>query len=132
LDHPRATIVISTYNRKDEVRAALKSTPVQTVPVEVFVIDDGTVHMARADFQTVHLHADPVHKGHIVRRNRGASLARTDVSFSIGDDAVLVSPRTVEQTLAGFDHPRVGAVAVSPLEEIGSALPLLRPVGRAS
>jgi GT2 family glycosyltransferase len=30
----------------------------------------------------------------------------------IDDDAVFVSPRTVEQTLAEFDNPRVGAVAI--------------------
>jgi GT2 family glycosyltransferase len=113
---PRATIVITTHNRRDELRNAVASALTQTAPVEVLVVDDGstdgTAEMVRTEFPTVRLHRDEGRKGYIVQRNRGAALARADVIVSIDDDAVLVSPQTVEQTLAEFDHPRVGAVAI--------------------
>jgi glycosyltransferase involved in cell wall biosynthesis len=116
-DEPaRATIVITTHNRRDELRNAIASALRQSAPLDVLVVDDGstdgTPEMVRAEFPTVRLHRDDQRRGYIVQRNRGAALARTNVIVSIDDDAVLVSRRTVEQTLAEFDHPRVGAVAI--------------------
>ena len=39
-------------------------------------------------------------------------MANGSVVFSIDDDAEFSSPTIVEETLAEFDHPRVGAVAI--------------------
>ena len=48
----------------------------------------------------------------IYQRTAAASLVSSRVIVSIDDDARLVSPRTIEQTLEDFDHPRIGAVAI--------------------
>ena len=48
----------------------------------------------------------------IVRRNEGARLARGAVIISIDDDGEFSGTRVVEQTLAEFDDPRIGAVAI--------------------
>ena len=113
---PAATIVITTKNRKDELRAAIASTLTQTVPVEVLVMDDGstdgTSEMIRAEFPGVKVHRFEPSQGYIVQRNRAATLATTPFIFSLDDDATFPSARTVEQTLREFDHPRVGAVAI--------------------
>lgn len=111
-----ATVLITTKNRRDELRNAIHSILTQTVPVEVLVIDDGssdgTAEMVRTEFPGVRLvrHDEP--RGYIVRRNEGTRLATADVVFSIDDDAVFSTPDVVGQTLDEFDHARVAAVGI--------------------
>lgn len=113
---PAATVVITTKNRKDDLRVAVRSALGQDTPVEVLVIDDGstdgTSAMIRAEFPAARLHREEVSGGLIVRRNQGARLASAPIVFSIDDDAAFSTPRVVSQTLADFDHPRIGAVAI--------------------
>jgi GT2 family glycosyltransferase len=113
---PRVTILITTRDRKDELRAALRSCDGQSVPVEVLVVDDastdGTPDMVRAEFPHVRLEASAARRGYIVQRNRGAALAAAPVVLSIDDDAVLSGPRIAEQAEAAFDHPRVAAATL--------------------
>jgi GT2 family glycosyltransferase len=112
----RASIVITTKNRKEDLRRALLSCLKQTAQPEVIVIDDGssdgTEEMVRADFPAVRIFRDQLSRGLIVQRNRAARLATNEIIFSIDDDAEFSSSRTVEQTLAEFDDPRIAAVAI--------------------
>jgi glycosyltransferase involved in cell wall biosynthesis len=111
-----ATVVITTRNRKDSLRTALQSITTQTVQPEVLVIDDastdGTADMVRGEFPSVRVDLAPEARGYIVQRNRAAHLAGGDVIFSIDDDAAFSTPHVIEQTLAEFDHDRIGAVAI--------------------
>ena len=111
-----ASIVITTKNRKEELRGAIASALAQSTTVEVLVVDDastdGTSEMVKAEFPTVRLHRVEQSLGYIVQRNTGAELASAPIIFSIDDDATFPSSRTVEQTLAEFNHPGVGAVAI--------------------
>src|SRR5437899_4184715 len=111
-----AGIVITTKNRKEELRVALQSAFRQTIQPELMVVDDGstdgTSEMVRSEFPRVILHHFEQSKGCIVRRNDGARLAKCDVIFSIDDDAAFGVSEVVEQTLIEFDSPRVGAVAI--------------------
>ncbi len=113
---PLATILITTKNRKEDLRTAVASALRQSVPVEVLVVDDGstdgTSEAIGGQFPQVRVERFEQSGGYIVRRNLGAELASTPFVFSIDDDAEFPSPRTVEQTLAEFSHPRVGAVAI--------------------
>ncbi len=117
---PRATAVITTKNRKDELRRALRSAFDQCVPIEVMVIDDGstdgTAEMVGKEFPRARLQRLENSCGYIVQRNLAARLASAPILFSIDDDAAFSSPRVVEQTLAEFDDLRVGAVAIPYLE----------------
>jgi glycosyltransferase involved in cell wall biosynthesis len=110
------TIVIITKNRKEELVPAIESSLAQTAAAEVLVLDDastdGTPELVRERFPQVHYERTSESFGYIVQRNRGAAIAKTPVIVSIDDDAAFPSPRTVEQTLAEFDHPRIGAVAI--------------------
>lgn len=114
----RAVIVITTKNRKDDLRLALRSAVSQRGKPGVLVIDDGstdgTSEMVRAEFPTVRVERSELSHGLIVQRNRAAELAGdADVIFSIDDDAAFSTPNVVAQTLADFDgDPRVGAVAI--------------------
>jgi glycosyltransferase involved in cell wall biosynthesis len=113
---PDATIVITTKNRRDELREMLPSALAQTADAEVLVIDDGstdgTSEMVREDFPEVRLDRTETSLGLIVQRSRAASLAIAPVIVSIDDDARFPSATTVAQTLIDFDHPRIGAVAI--------------------
>ena len=111
-----ASVIITTKNRKEELRDALRSAVTQTVQPEVIVIDDGssdgTAALVSSEFPSVLLHRFEKSKGLIVQRNNGAQLATGDVIFSIDDDAVFSTPLIIEQTLRGFTEPKIGAVAI--------------------
>lgn len=111
-----ATVVITTKNRRDELREAVGSCLKQTVPIEVLVLDDGsadgTADMIRKDFPSVRLHREETSRGLIVRRNQGARMASGEIVFSIDDDAAFSADHIVADTLDDFDNPRIGAVAI--------------------
>lgn len=114
------SIIITTKNRKDELCNAIRSAISQSVPCEVLVVDDGsidgTAKFVRTEFPSVRLERSERSHGYIAQRNRAARLSTGEIIFSIDDDAIFTSPYTVAQTLAGFDQPRVGAVAIPYIE----------------
>jgi len=104
---PTVSLVISVWNRKDDLRENLQSIAAQTVPPdEVVVVDndskDGTPEMVLAEFPHVHLirmpHSD---YGACETFNVGFASARGDFVGILDDDVVL--PTTfVEHMLAKF------------------------------
>lgn len=121
----RAAVVIASKNRLDDLRKAVASAMEQTVQPEIIVMDDGssdgTAGTIRREFPTVRVQRSESSLGYIAQRNRGACLAASPIIFSIDDDAVFSSPTVIENTLAEFNHPRVGAVAI-PFVEINRSL----------
>lgn len=114
---PRATIVVTTKDRRDELRRMLETAFLQSArDLEVLVIDDGssdgTADMVRAEFPDARVDRCEEPLGLVEQRNRGAQLARAPIVVSLDDDAILPSTETIAQTLADFDHPRIGAVAI--------------------
>lgn len=114
---PEASVVITTKNRRDDLRVAISSVMGQRgATIETLVIDDGSddgaAEMVRTEFPSVRLERRERSAGLIVRRNEAARLASAPIIFSIDDDAAFPSPHTVAQTLAEFDDPRAGAVAI--------------------
>jgi len=116
ISSPRATILISTKNRSDDVCRAVESAVAQSAECEVLVIDDGstdgTAQAVAKLFPTVRCIRREPSAGYIVRRNEGAALARAPIIVSIDDDATFSSRFVVEQALAAFENPRVGAAAI--------------------
>lgn len=121
---PVASVVMATRNRKDELRNAIASCAAQSVPVEVIIRDDGstdgTDEMVAREFPWVDYARSASPRGSIANRNDAVVAARCPVIFSIDDDATFPSPHTVAQTLAEFDHPRVGAVAIPYIDVLKS------------
>jgi glycosyltransferase involved in cell wall biosynthesis len=113
---PNATVAIVSKNRKDELAQAIDSALLQDAACEVIVVDDGstdgTSEFVSRRFPSIRLMSFPESAGYIVRRNQAARMARGPIVFSIDDDAIFTSPRIVRQTLAEFDDPRIGAVAM--------------------
>jgi glycosyltransferase involved in cell wall biosynthesis len=116
----KASIVITTKNRKNELRTAVASALRQTGDVEVIVLDDGstdgTAEMVREEFPQVLLERSATSRGYVEQRNRGAARASGDVIFSIDDDAEFSTPSVVKETLAHFSEPRIGGVAIASVE----------------
>lgn len=116
LERVDATIVITTRNRKESLRVAVQSAVTQKGNVEVLVVDDtsddGTYEMLRAEFPTVRVIRAEEPRGYIVQRNHGAALAKGNYIFSIDDDAAFTSDTVVQEVVAEFDDPRIGAVAI--------------------
>jgi glycosyltransferase involved in cell wall biosynthesis len=111
-----ATLLVTTRDRRDDLRRLLASAMQQTANMELLVIDDGsadgTAEMVAADFPDVRLDRSDRSLGLIAQRNRGTRLARGEVVVSVDDDAEFPSPDTIAQTLTDFAHPRVGAVGI--------------------
>jgi GT2 family glycosyltransferase len=100
----------------DELRALIRSCLEQTVPVEIIIVDDAAndevQRMTRVGFTGVRYFRLGKAKGPAFQRNRGIELATSDIVFPLDDDSLFISRHTVEQTLAEFDHPRIGAVGI--------------------
>ncbi|MCA8986326.1 MAG: glycosyltransferase [Planctomycetaceae bacterium] len=111
-----ATVVITSKDRKEELRSAVQSALEQSAQPEVLVIDDGssdgTSEMVRNEFPAARLITHEKPTGLIVGRNEGARLATGDIIFSIDDDAIFTSPTVVAESLELFAAPRIGAVAI--------------------
>ena len=112
----RASIVIPSCNRTEELRELIRSCLHQTVPVEIIVVDDAAndevERMVRVGFSGVRYFRLGKSKGPAFQRNRGIELATKQIVFPVDDDSLFISRHTVEQTLAEFDHPRIGAVGI--------------------
>jgi glycosyltransferase involved in cell wall biosynthesis len=113
---PVATVVIVTFNRKEDLRRAVQSVLDQSTDVEVLVLDDcstdGTDRMMQEEFPTARYVRADTNAGYIVHRNRAADLATGEILFSLDDDAEFSTPEVVSQTVRDFDDPRIGAVAI--------------------
>lgn len=129
----RATVVIATRNRCEDLLRAIESSVRQTATPEVLVLDDcsddETVTEVRKQFPNVSLRSFPSARGCVVLRNVGARMAKGDYVFSIDDDAVFSSQHVVETTLANFDNARVGAIAI-PLVEPNRSSQMLQSAPR--
>jgi glycosyltransferase involved in cell wall biosynthesis len=112
----QATVLITTRNRCEALRTALRSAVAQTVDVEVIVLDDassdGTAEMVRREFPQVRVERAELAVGGPSQRNRGFAIARSPIVVCLDDDAWFSSPQTVAQVLAEFDDPAVGVVTI--------------------
>ena len=111
-----ASVVIETRDRRDDALRAVATAVRPRPPVEVIVLDDGsadgTAEAIRAEYPTVRVERFDSSEGYIVRRNQGARVASGQILVSIDDDAEMPSDDVVAATIAEFDHPQVGAVAI--------------------
>jgi len=126
-----ATIVITTKNRKADLRRAIQSSISQEGNIEVLVVDDGsndgTTEMIRSEFPLVHVDRQDVSSGYIVHRNRAARMARGKFLFSIDDDAEFSDSHVVQKTIADFAVSAcVGAVAI-PCIDVNKSPDLRQP-----
>lgn len=109
---PSVSVVICTRDRPDELRRCLASLPAQTLrPLEVIVVDNASTsdatRKAAHDAGVVYVRED--RPGLDYARNTGASTARGEI-VAYTDDDVLLHPNWLQNLVAAFDAPEIGAV----------------------
>lgn len=107
-----ASVVICTRDRPDELRRCLSSLPSQTLqPLEVIVVDNASVsdetRLNALAAGAVYVRED--RPGLDYARNTGAAKARGEIIVYTDDD-VLLHPTWLENMVAAFDAPQIGAV----------------------
>ncbi|MBI2841597.1 MAG: glycosyltransferase family 2 protein [Acidobacteria bacterium] len=112
----RISVIIVTYNRKDDLRRTLRSVQRQMgVEFEVIVADngssDGTVEMIRSSYPRVRVIAMGANTG-MRAHNQAVREAQADFVFILDNDMVLVEDYVLARASAYLtSNPRLGAVA---------------------
>jgi glycosyltransferase involved in cell wall biosynthesis len=105
-----------TKDRREDAVRAVGSAVAQRPTVEVLLVDDGSsdarAEAVAAAYPEVRVQRYEDSKGSIVRRNQAAEPAPSPIIVSIDDDADLPTEDIVATTVAEFDEPKVGAVAM--------------------
>ena len=111
----RTSIIITTKDRKVELREALNSAMLQRAD-EILVWDDGSVdgtsEMLAREFPQVRRLGAAQSKGLIKARTELAKAASGEILLSIDDDAVFTQPGIVSDITRYFEHKAVAAVAI--------------------
>ncbi|KAA9013012.1 glycosyltransferase [Sphingobium limneticum] len=107
-----ASVVICTRDRPEELARCLASLPLQSFrPNEIVVVDnasrDGRTREVAIQAGVVYVRED--RPGLDFARNTGAKAATGDI-IAYTDDDVLLHPRWLENLVAAFDAPEIGAV----------------------
>ncbi|MEQ8818616.1 MAG: glycosyltransferase [Sumerlaeia bacterium] len=117
----RVTIVVTSFNRRDDLEVCLRSAIAQQGSPRVLAIDngsnDGSGAMIREKFPQVELKEIAVNEPLIVIRNKAADWVQTPLIVSIDDDAEFTATDIVAETAKLFDDERVGVVAI-PYEDV--------------
>lgn len=111
-----STLLITTKDRKRELRNALRSAANQVALTEILVFDDGssdgTKEMVHEEFPDVRYERAEKSLGIVAARNAAMRLARGSIVIVMDDDCVLQSTSVATCTLRDFRDDRVGAVAI--------------------
>ena len=123
---PQTTAVVSTWNKKDDVRANLESLRAETLPfAEIVVVDnasrDGTAAMIAAEFPEVRLIVMPHDRfGACETFNIGFKAATTEL-VAILDDDIVMPPAWLEKALARMmQEPPTTAILSTQVVEPGT------------
>ena len=112
----RVAVIIPTHNRVHILPQVLDSILVQTVPLEIYVMDDASTDATRnvlaQNYPQVPYLREEQSKGPTFQRNKAAALTQAPILVTIDDDCILNSPQTLEQALRALDHPRVAGVTL--------------------
>lgn len=117
VEEPVASVVVVNWNRKDDLRACLKSIKLQTEgPLEVIVVDnhstDGTIEMVREEFPDVTVIVMPNSDyGACETFNIGFARASAEHIVIMDNDAML-EPNWIQKALVEFrEDPQLGCLA---------------------
>lgn len=110
------SLIFVTHNRKEQLYKALSSAYMQTVAVEIIVMDDastdGTEDMVSFYFPNVIYHKSNKCYGPSFQRNEGAKKAKSDIIVFLDDDTILTDEGAISKTVHDFDYDNIGAVAI--------------------
>lgn len=104
---PVISVILLTWNRKDDLLRAIKSVYMQSYPkIEIVVVDsnstDGTKDVVLAAFPDIRYVRLPYNLGVIGGRNIGLANATGDIIFLLDDDAELTNPDAFQHVTSRF------------------------------
>jgi GT2 family glycosyltransferase len=122
----RASAVLTSFNKREDVRQNLRSLLAQVEPfAEIVVVDnasqDGTIEMVRSEFPSVHLIVMP-HSGYGACEtfNIGFASAREEL-VAILDDDIVMQPEWLEKATARLlEEPATTAILSTQVVEPGT------------
>lgn len=125
MNQPEISVVIPSYNRRDDVlRLLADATAQEDVATEIIVVDDaspdGSADAVTAAFPNVRVIRNEVNSGPCVSRNRGILAATAPFIAGFDSDVTLPDRRLLRRIIDTF-HAQPGATALS--------LRILRPDG---
>lgn len=119
IDHLKISVIIPTYNRKNELGKLLYSLNNQTLPpsqFEIIVVDDGSgddteewLMKHKDQFKVKISFYAQVHRGPGAARNLGMEKAHGDI-FAFTDTDCVAQPEWLEYLIKPFHSQKVGAV----------------------
>lgn len=116
MENLKASIVITTKNRRDELAGAIESCLKQKGNPEIFIFDDGsedgTFQFVKDNYPLVRIHREEISVGLINARTKAAHLVNGEIIFSIDDDAVFSDGNIITDILKDFNSPQIGVVAI--------------------
>lgn len=127
-----ATAVVSTWNKRDDVRANLEALHAQTLPFErIVVVDnasrDGTADMVRREFPGVELIVMPHDRfGACETFNVGFKASRSELTAILDDDIVMPPDWLEKATLRIAREPTTTAILSTQVVEPGTPEAYLR------
>jgi glycosyltransferase involved in cell wall biosynthesis len=113
--HPRISVIIPTYNRRELVSRAVQSVLAQTMQVdEIIVVDDGsedgTLDALREAFGARVICVRQPNAGVAAARNRGLALAQGEYLCLLDSDDEWLPEKTTKQAQFLDAHPGFGMV----------------------
>ena len=112
---PLVTILIITWNRKNDILETIRSIHEQSYQnFEIVIVDngstDGTVEAIRQAYTQVRLIKLDRNTGTTIGRNAGINVARGDIIFFLDSDAYPASETLMSIVLRFLDDPRLGVI----------------------
>lgn len=129
---PRATIVITTRNREEDLYKSLifLQSSIDMNSVDALIVDDASDDVSESYWDAYSLGLpitmirNPRRSGYIIHRNIGYASADSDYVFSFDDDSVPVDNDGLRNAIAYLDrHPRVGALSFPLVDGFGPFAP---------
>lgn len=116
----KATVVITSKNRKHELSKAIDSVLKQDYPyLSILVFDDGSTDGTTSfiknkyENQKVTVYRESQSLGLIDARNKAATLVEKDIIFSIDDDAIFSNKTIISDCIKLFaNYKQIGAIAI--------------------
>lgn len=126
---PRISVLILTWNRKEELTLALRSVLQQRMPdLELVVVDsastDGTRELLCEQYPQVKYVRLPYNLGVIGGRNVGIANCTGKLVFMLDDDAMLLHPDALQRVCHEFDQDqRLGVLYCKIVDAAGQIRP---------
>jgi GT2 family glycosyltransferase len=114
---PLATVLITAFNRPEELRYTLESLHAQTyMPLEILIIDDASEHCLEPIVLDVWPKArvirNSANRGYIANRSTGIALAKGKYIVSLDDDSNFTRPDDISRAVERVERePEIGILA---------------------